>query len=67
VEDDPTNESENPKVFSTGGSALMSTNGKSNSIGVSSQSTVKGRQLPRQVKTFLDGFTEKMAKTKSFH
>lgn len=63
--DDRTAESENP--FGSGSSASFPQE-KSNSIGVSSHGTTKGNnRLPKQVKSCLDGFTEKMAKTKSFH
>lgn len=63
--EEPTTESEN-NPFGSGSSASYPKE-KSNSMGSASLKSGKHKQLPKSIKFCLDGFSEKMAKTKSFH
>lgn len=61
---DQTSETDNP--FGTGSSDL-SIKEKAMSSGSQSNPSQKSHKLPKSIKMCLDGFSEKMAKTKSFH
>lgn len=64
MSEDPADSESNP--FGSGSSASFpNTKEKINRIG--SVTSNKCNKLPRDVKTCLDGFSEKMMKTKSFH